>query len=356
MVTPGIKGFYVLGLMSGTSLDGLDIALCYFYRENKKWNFLINKATTVLYPRDLQLALATAHQLNAGDLVRFDHSYGEWIADQCNLFLEDSVIKPCIIASHGHTVFHQPEKGFTFQIGNGHDIAVKTGIPVVYDFRSMDVALGGNGAPLVPVGDELLFPGYEYCLNLGGFSNISYAQRNKRVAYDICPVNIALNYMSRKSGFEFDQDGKTGKKGILIEPLLKKLNNLAYYNFPPPKSLKREWFENEFVPCLLEYENVADVLRTLYEHMSDQIASQPGNGIRGRMLVTGGGAKNKFLVSLLSEKCMNEIVVPDESLIDYKEAMIFGFLGLLRYMDKTNCYGSVTGAKRNSSSGIIIKI
>jgi len=355
MVTQNRKDFCILGLMSGTSLDGLDMALCNFYRDKKKWKFMISKANTVPYPEEIRKSLKDAHKLTPEKLIQLDHSYGRWIAVQCQLFLESADEKPSLIASHGHTIFHQPEKGFTVQIGNGNDIAAITSISVVYDFRSMDVALGGSGAPLVPAGDEYLFPEYEVCLNLGGFSNISYKAENRRIAFDICPVNIAMNYLAQRMGYAFDHNGDIGRKGIIIASLLTKLNDLSFYKLSPPRSLMREWFEKEFIPILSGYENNVDVLRTIYEHIAYQITEQINKCKTGKILVTGGGARNIFLISLLKEKCKGKIIIPDDTLVDFKEALVFGFLGLLRYLGKTNCYSSVTGAERDSSAGVLIK-
>jgi len=351
------KGEYrILGIMSGTSLDGLDLALCVFRYRQRKWSFRIEKAHTVPYAGDMKKALREAHSLQAGKLIQFDHEYGQWIGKQCNDFLRNVTPLPDLIASHGHTVFHQPEKGYTFQAGNGHNIAVETGIPVVYDFRSTDIALGGSGAPLVPAGDELLFSEYDYCLNLGGFSNVSYKANRQRIAFDICPVNITLNYEAEKLGYAFDRDGKLGQKGVIIEELLHRLNSLPFYNIPPPRSLMREWFEKDFLPCLANYSNNVDILRTLYEHIADRIASALNSFRKGKMLVTGGGARNSFLISLIKRNCKHELVLPDPVIIDFKEAMVFGFLGLLRYLGKINCYRSVTGAVRDSSAGILVNI
>lgn len=353
---PEIKRtFHVLGLMSGTSTDGLDIALCSFRIENKKWYYVIESAKTIPYSDEWKDKLSGAHILSANNLIELDHYYGKWIAIQCYNFLKEVPQKPDIIASHGHTVFHQPERGYTFQIGNGNEIAAGTGIPVVYDFRSLDVALGGQGAPLVPAGDELLFPEYDCCLNLGGFSNISYRYGNSRIAFDICPVNVVLNKIAEKRGFLFDKDGAMGKKGKIINDLLKKLNNLTFYKLPPPRTLMREWLETEFLPLLNNYSNPEDLMRTLYEHITDQIINVFNSCKGKKILVTGGGAKNTFLIALLKEKCARwqTIYIPDIEIIDFKEALIFGFLGLLRYLGMTNCFASVTGAKKNSSTGII---
>ena len=345
--------FIVLGLMSGTSLDGLDMALCRFLLNDTKWNFEVLKTTTVNYSGSMEDSLLYAEKLNVEELISLDHIYGKWIAEQCNIFLESIHTPPMLIASHGHTIFHQPEKGFSLQIGNGNDISAVTGLPVVYDFRSMDIALGGQGAPLVPFGDDHLFSEYKYCLNLGGFSNISYQYLNKRIAFDICPVNTILNHMACKMGYPFDKDGKLGEQGIINYNLLEKLNNIEYYKSSHPRSLSKEWLNREFFNQMKIVENNENILRTLYEHITTQITNILNKLEKGEVLITGGGAKNQFLLSLIRKKCTQSIIIPDEIIIDYKEAIIFAFLGLLKYRNEINCYCSATGAVKDSSTGII---
>ena len=283
--------------------------------------------------------------------TRFDKlEYGTYIGQSVNEFCTKYQFKPQYIASHGHTVFHQPEIGITRQIGNGQEIAASTGINTISDFRSGDVALGGQGAPLVPIGDELLFSGYEFCLNLGGFSNISYREKEVRKAFDICPVNIILNHLCPP----YDKDGTIGSQGSVHSELLNKLNNIEYYHKQPPKSLGREWLENEFMPYL-EGSGIPhhDLVRTVYEHIAIQITNVLHTPNEGQVLLSGGGTHNTLLTTLLKEKSSVKIVIPDRLIIDYKEALIFAFLGVLRVRNETNCLSSVTGASRDSSGGNI---
>lgn len=338
--------------MSGTSLDGLDLALCRFMLNDTKWDFEVLKAATVNYSGSMGNSLLYAERLNAEELIELDHRYGKWTAEQCNTFLENINTPPLLIASHGHTIFHQPEKGFSLQIGNGNDISAATGLPVVYDFRSMDIALGGQGAPLVPFGDDHLFSEYKYCLNLGGFSNISYRYLDKRIAFDICPVNTILNHIAGRMGYPFDKDGELGKQGIINHRLLKKLNNIEYYKNTHPRSLSKEWLDREFFNQLETSENNENILRTLYEHISSQITKVLNKLEKGEVLISGGGVKNQFLLSLIRKKCMQSVIIPDEIIIDYKEAIIFAFLGLMKYRNEINCYCSATGAIKDSSTGI----
>ncbi len=343
--------YTVLGLMSGSSLDGLDMALCTFEKLAGQWQFDIINAQTVKYPSSLAQQLRNASRSKALDLITLHKSYARFMADRINAYLRTTGEKPLLIASHGHTVFHYPEAGINFQIGDGAVISALTGLPVVCDFRSQDMALGGQGAPLVPWGDKLLFPGYAMLLNLGGFSNITV--QDPFMAYDICPVNFALNYFARKSGLEYDKDGDMGRKGKIIPSLLQMLNSLEYYERPAPKSLSAHWFYENFMNIVGRFkEPVVDIMRTLYEHISFQIARELDR-YGGKVLVTGGGAKNKFLIGLIREKTPVQIEIPGTMLIDYKEALIFAFLGLLRYLGETNVDKRITGADRNTSSGAL---
>jgi anhydro-N-acetylmuramic acid kinase len=344
--------YRAIGLMSGTSLDGLDIAACIFYKENNNWSFSVENAITLPYPPEWESHLAKAQLMNGEELIVFHSRYGEFIGEKIVEFIDNTGFEPDLIASHGHTIYHQPENGITFQAGNGAAIAAITGIPTVADFRITDVALGGQGAPLVPAGDRLLFSNYDYCLNLGGFANISFLKEGKLIAFDICPTNFVLNYLAGKTGSSFDNNGETGKTGNLVTPLLEKLNNLDFYRQEPPKSLGREWVEKHFFPLLDSPEvSVPDLLRTVYEHIGIQIGRYlSGNA---KVLVTGGGAFNKFLIEKIKENTEVEIILPSASIISYKEALIFAFLGVLRILNEINCFASVTGAKRDSSCGVI---
>jgi anhydro-N-acetylmuramic acid kinase len=344
--------YKVIGLMSGTSLDGLDIAAVDFFYSDKGWNFKIVETETIGYTKNWETRLSNSTELSGEDLIQLHTDYGRFLGKKINQFIKKTGFVPEIIASHGHTVFHQPENYFTFQIGNGADIAAETGITTIADFRTGDVALGGQGAPLVPVGDRLLFSEYESCLNLGGFANISFEKNNARLAFDICPVNFVLNFLAQKEGLPYDKNGELGRKGKLDKELLSKLNNLSFYKQKSPKSLGKEWMNKHFFP-IVEASNhsVRDKLRTAYEHIAIQISdASPGNG---KMLVTGGGAFNTFLIDRIKKHSQAEVVIPEKIIVDYKEALIFAFLGILRHLGEINCYASVTGAKQDSSLGVI---
>lgn len=343
-----------IGVMSGTSLDGIDLAWCTFERTGNGWRHRIERACTIPYESAMREKLANATELSALEYAQLDVDLGALIARHINEWLGDAE-KPDFIASHGHTIFHQPNKGLTTQIGSGAVIAAHTGITTVCDFRTMDVALGGQGAPLVPIGDELLFGQYDACLNLGGFSNISFRSHGTRVAFDISPCNMALNLVANRIGLPFDEDGKLAASGKLIPTLLEKLDNLDFYHLNPPKSLGKEWFEAYFLPILEKFgaDNApADMLHTLVQHIAGQIARAIPDTAR-TLLATGGGALNKHLIHTLREHLKGDVMVPDTLTVNYKEALVFAFLGMLRLDGENNCLRSVTGAKCDNCGGAV---
>lgn len=344
-----------LGLMSGTSLDGLDIAFCKFFPANSHWKYEVIKCETINYDETWKQRLKSADTLGAYDFALLHRDFGHYMAQCVHHFLMDIAEKPDFIASHGQTVFHRPDLGLTTQIGSGAEIAAYTGIKTVCDFRTVDVALGGQGAPLVPIGDELLFNQYDACLNLGGFCNISFTENNKRKAFDIAPCNMLLNGLAAKSGLDFDANGELASKGIVLQPLFDELNNLDFYAVKGAKSLGKEWFEAKMLPF---FDNAADscedLLRTACEHIVCQIVNVVKVHRIQTLLVTGGGAKNHFLIDLLQMQLGNtQVVIPDDATIDFKEAIIFAFLGLLRINRTANCLRLVTNATRDNCGGAI---
>jgi anhydro-N-acetylmuramic acid kinase len=344
----------VVGMMSGTSLDGIDLILCRFYKAGQQWKYRIVAADTFEYPLEWRKNLNGAAKLDAGSFLLLHQAYGSYVGDLVNQFLSGHDLKADLVASHGHTIFHQPGRGFTFQLGSGAALASRCKLDTVSDFRTLDVALGGQGAPLVPLGDELLFGNFKFCLNLGGFANISNQIDGIRIACDICPVNMVANELASRKGQEFDKDGILGSVGSIVPELVDALNNLDFYSRPAPKSLGREWVETFVFPLMARYHVPAeDLLRSVYEHISIQISRYINEYEPGEVLVTGGGAFNTFLMRLIREKSKSMLVVPDNQLVKFKEALIFAFLGLLRYRKEINCLASVTGASRNSSSGTV---
>jgi anhydro-N-acetylmuramic acid kinase len=349
--------YYAIGLMSGTSLDGLDMAYCHFRRDDGKWFFRILAAETAPYPPEWKRRLAGAETASALEYakthVEFGHLMGRLVRD----FVERRQLTVDFIASHGQTIFHQPEIGFTAQIGDGNALAAETALPVICDFRTLDVALGGQGAPLVPVGDNALFHEYDFCLNLGGFSNISFQETGIRVAFDISPCNMALNELAGELGLDHDPDGANARSGKVDGTLLDALNSLDFYHRTGPKSLGREWYLGHFRPLIeAVHISVPDKLCTVTEHIAYQVAGAVAAKPPGKIIVTGGGAFNVFLIERMQAQTHHAVIVPDELLINYKEALIFAFLGVLRMRQEINCLPAVTGARQACSGGSIMGI
>lgn len=341
--------------MSGTSLDGLDIAYCKFFKRNKLWHYEILNGETFSYSENLKIRLQNAINLNAIELYKLDVELGKLFYDFSSKFIKKyNIQKIDFFASHGHTVFHQPENKITVQIGTPYFISNNLKKPVVYDFRTADVINGGQGAPLVPVGDYILFNDYDYCLNLGGFSNITVLNQKSIIAFDISPCNVLLNYYSNKLGYPYDKDGSLSLKGNVNQNLLKALNELQYYLVKPPKSLGIEWVQNEVLPLIKKHPlSNEDILATLVEHIGFQI----GKILilkKTKTLVTGGGVFNKTLIKKIKQHSNAAIIIPDKNTINFKEAMIFAFLGLLRILGQPNCLKSVTGGKNDLCVGSLI--
>jgi anhydro-N-acetylmuramic acid kinase len=352
----------VIGLMSGTSLDGLDMAYCEFWQLGRQWHFAIKAAQTAEYPAEWTEKLQRLPHMSGLKLVQSDLKLGRWMGEQVREFTENNQLEPDFVASHGHTVFHQPEAGLTWQIGNGHQLRASSGLPVIADFRSWDVALGGQGAPLVPIGDKLLFGGYALCLNIGGIANISAEVGDKRLAYDICGANMVLNHFARKQGKAYDHNGEMAARGQIDSSLLEKLGQLDFYQQAPPKSLGYEWIYEKVIP-LMENSGLSteDLLCTYCHHAGAVIAREarkllePSASKENKMLVTGGGAYNDALIECIKKYSENRfsVEIPDPLTINYKEALIFAFLGVLKAKNQTNVLKEVTGASQNNSGGLI---
>lgn len=345
--------YVVIGVMSGTSLDGIDLAWIDFEVKNNQWNYKIHAAETIPYSSYWKKELRNAIGYSQEKLERLDFKFTDTLAEEITRFIRKYAIQTLdAVCSHGHTIFHQPNKGWTYQIGNLPRLAQLIERKVICDFRVQDVALGGQGAPLVPIGDRLLFPEYDYCLNLGGFANVSFEKNHERIAYDICPVNIVLNVFAEKLGKQYDESGKFARSGTINPDLLTKLNSLKFYSEKPPKSLGFEWVRSEFFPILKEWNlSPEDILATCTEHMATQLGNQFEDN--SKVLVTGGGSYNQFLIERMDFHSSANLVLPDREIIDYKEAVVFGLLGVLRLRNEVNCLASVTGAERNHSSGKI---
>ena len=349
----------VLGLMSGTSLDGLDLAYCHIWKKFDQWKFEIKETRGISYDNEMRDRLKNSIALPADQLLIFHNTYGRWLGQQSREFIEEKDLDLDIIASHGHTTHHKPQQGMTFQIGSGQHLANASRHKTVCDFRTNDIALGGEGAPLAPIGDQLFFGKYDFCLNLGGISNVSFEYDGKRIAYDIGLANMLLNHITQKIGLSYDNNGMLARKGVINMDMLKQLNNLSYYELPYPKSTGYEWFVEKVVPIVNATEDTTEnLLHTAVHHICEQVAIQIKTNAKkdhSTLLVTGGGALNTFMMELLQsylEPVVN-LVIPEKKLIEYKEALIFALMGVLRVEQEINVLKSVTGASTDSSSGVV---
>lgn len=339
--------------MSGTSLDGVDLAGCTFEYSDGAWHYSVVCAETAAYSETWHMRLRQAMNISGLELSLLDHELGMYYGELVRQFQEKTGFPADFVSSHGHTIFHDPLKHLTVQIGKGSAIAAACNLPVVCDFRSLDVFLNGQGAPLVPIGDQQLFSEYDFCLNLGGISNISFDLMGQRQAFDICVANMALNELASHLNMAYDANGAIARRSTVQTTLLQTLNKLSYYQNEPPKSLGKEWYDNNFFPLLRSSgHSIEDLLATTVEHIAYQIG-EVLKGWNGKMLITGGGAWNNYLVERIQAHTQVECVVPDAFTVNYKEALIFAFLGLLRWHVSTNTLATVTGARRNSIGGAI---
>jgi len=351
--------YTLLGLMSGTSGDGLDLAHCHFDYHQGSWSFEILQAETLVFPTELGHRLATSHEMTGLELFQLDVDFGAWMGLQVKEFCMANQVKPQAVASHGHTVFHQPTKKLSLQLGNGWALHQACGEKVITDFRMLDVQLGGQGAPLVPIGDHFLFPQVDFCINLGGISNLSMMVQGKRIAFDSSPFNLLLNREAQKLGKPYDSEGQWAREGNVHQALLDSLNSLAFYTLKRAKSLGREDIEADFIPVLRQFNlSPRDNLATLVEHFACQIArlvKQYAVSKIPKVLITGGGAYNRYFVERLGEHLQQNWVQVEASkeVIEFKEALIFAFLGVLRLRGEVNSLASVTGACRDSCGGVI---
>ncbi len=340
--------------MSGTSCDGLDICYCTFRFSEAKWHFEILEAETIPYTAFWQESLSKANTLSGRDLTLLHKNFGNFSGEMVNSFISKyNLPKPDYIASHGHTVFHEPHLGLNLQIGDGNCIVAKTRIRTIADFRSLDIALGGQGAPLVPIGDKLLFGEYNACLNLGGIANISFEHNGQHIAGDISPFNILFNHYANQLGSPFDDGGKFAESGIVNEELLDKLNQLPFISEPFPKSMGIEKINQAYFPILNQYGVTnEDFLVTLSRHFVQTLINTITQHNIKSLLVTGGGAYNDFYIESIKAETSIRVTIPDSKTINFKEALIFGFLGCLKMANQINVLKSVTGAKTDSVSGV----
>jgi len=359
--------YKAIGLMSGSSLDGLDIVFAELNENAGSWNYEIIAADCYEYPAEWIHKLKNAITLNALDYQMLHAEYGHYLGKEVNRFIEENNLhyQTGVVGSHGHTTFHVPQKQMTAQLGDGAAIASETGLRIVSDLRALDIAFGGQGAPIVPIGEKLLLKDYSMYLNLGGIANISFNFTDQHIAFDICAANRVLNMIANKAGKEYDAGGQMAAMGNVNDVLLEKLNALDYYKQPYPKSLANSFGTDEVYPLIDSFGLTHnDELRTYTEHIVQQIKLSIVNcqlsniplGDGGRLLVTGGGAFNTFLIQRLSEELQSlniEVVVPEEKLVQYKEALIMAFIAVLRWREEYNVIASVTGASRASIGGAL---
>ncbi len=352
--------YNIIGLMSGTSMDGLDLSYANYFKTEKGWDFKLIATQSCEYPDSIFQALKNATKLPAIELFELDHQLGIYFAEQVNDFVQHNSIDKSevdCIASHGHTIFHQPQKGFTVQIGCGTTLAYHTQINVINDFRKKDVIAGGQGAPLVPIGDFGLaqFRADSF-LNIGGFANMSFRENKKIRAFDICPANILINWYMRNLGHSFDSEGKIARSYPIEKGLLDELNSISIYSESQPTSLGIEWLMQNVIPITDEYEcSNESKVATITEHIAQQISNRLNQFKIKSVYVTGGGTKNQFLIERLMKLYSGKTIIPDERIIDFKEAIIFGFLGVLFLENEVNCLSSVTGAAADMTGGTLHK-
>lgn len=345
----------IIGLMSGTSLDGLDVAHVSFNFENEQIDFELKNYKTVPYSTSILKKLDNYLALSVPEMLILDKEIGRFYADTVNDFIEKfKIVKSDIdaIASHGQTIFHQPQNGFTYQIGCGTTLAFKTGIDVINDFRTLDVVAGGQGAPLVPIGDFNLFSAKANAfLNIGGFTNISFKKNNEIIAFDICSGNLPMNEAVKSIGLTYDKNGEIARKGEINFRILEELQKLKHFHKSAPKSLGTEWLESDFYPIVNKIDSLENKLRTLVEHTAIEIINVLNSNSISSVYITGGGAKNSFLIERIRFFFKGEVIVPSEEIIDFKEAIIFAFLGARYLRNETTTVKSVTGAIIEVSSG-----
>ncbi|MFZ4436426.1 MAG: anhydro-N-acetylmuramic acid kinase [Flavobacterium psychrophilum] len=349
------QNYNVIGVMSGTSLDGIDLAQLAFTLVRGSWQFEIGATATIPYTSAWKNRLQKAVDFSAEALIELNVEYTQLLGQTIFDFIATHSLESIdAVCSHGHTILHQPQNDFTLQIGNLPELAEYCQQKVVCDFRVQDVQLGGQGAPLVPIGDRFLFSAYTYCLNLGGFSNISYEQAGQRLAFDISAVNTVLNFYAQKQGWDFDDRGAFAKSGKVHLPLVDALNTLPYFQQEPPKSLGFEYVKTIILPLIESFAiDTASKMYSFTEHVAYQIAvALPEKS--GSLLITGGGAYNDFLVARIQQYLPNiDVVIPNKKTIEFKEALIFGLLGVLRLRNEINVLHSVTGASKDHCAGYV---
>ena len=357
-----MKRWHGIGMMSGTSLDGVDLAYCEFSLDDGEWSYRLLRAETIPLSEKWKARLAHLDQVDARTYARTHVYWGRELGLMARFFISRYGLDPQFVACHGQTIFHEPDKNYTAQIGDGETMVAFLNCPLVTNLRNKDVALGGQGAPLVPFGERMLWPEAKWFLNLGGIANLSRISANgDSLAYDVTAANMALNWLARNLDPPryFDRDGEVAASGSLDPELLARLNGLPYFDAPPPKSLGTEWFEAAVLPLLRDDSiPVADRMHTYVHHLTGQVARdmERFGAQGGALLVTGGGAHNTFLMQELRTALSPlgvEVPHLEAEVIDQKEAIVFAFLGLQVLLGQTNTLAGVTGASQTVTGGSI---
>ena len=341
-----------IGVMSGSSLDGLDICYCDYKYAESKWQFQNLKGETIPFPKDIYSQLINVGDFSGRKLTELDVRLGIWIGQMIRAFCRRHQYQPHVIGSHGHTVFHDPKGGYSIQIGSGQAIASFAKIPTINDFRSKDVLLGGTGAPLVPIGDKHLFSDYDVCINLGGIANLTINCEGATRAFDVVPCNQILNKIANRMGLAFDEDGKMASSGGVLKSWYGSLRTPYFYQKKGPKSISNEWVEQEVLSKLPKQENPQDLAFTFCKFVGDQIAESLSETVFNTVLLSGGGVHNKTLIRAIERALGVKVVIPKTEIINFKEALIFSFMAVLKLRKEVNVLKSVTGALKNSSSGV----
>lgn len=347
--------YNAIGLMSGSALDGLDIAFVELTEIAGKWSYELKASACIPYEEAWKEQLKNASTLSVPQFLDLHTAYGRLLGTEVVKFIEAHQLfhKVHFIASHGHTAYHNPATQTSFQLGDGASIAAVSGIKVISDLRNKDVAYGGQGAPIVPMAEQLLWKEFDLCLNLGGIANLT-VNRTPVKAFDICPCNQVLDYFAQKVGKAFDAEGNLAASGNVVEAILVQLGNLDYYQIKGPKSLANP-YSQELIRLLDKLE-IKDALATAIEHIATEISKclQENKTTEAKLLITGGGALNTFLIQkLVAKNPQLNIIVADEATIKFKEAIAMALLGALRWMEQDTVLASVTGAEKNSVGGAL---
>ncbi len=384
------KDNLVIGLMSGTSCDGLDVALISVKQDQGLTDFKLLKAKSFPYSENLQRELKNLPQVRknpAYNISQFNFYLAQTWAEMINDFLKENELTASeitLIASHGQTVWHQSEPlqfvdrpvRSTLQIGDPSVLAKLTGIPVIGDFRVGDMAFEGQGAPLIPYFDFVFFSRFKkkiLAINIGGIANFTFipddGDLNKVTGFDTGPGNMLLDQaMIDLFGRPFDVNGETAFKGQLSDELLKYLLKIdSYINMPPPKSTGREFYGKDFyfkIKKFAKNKNIspADIIHTLsfYTVMAIQTNYSsfvaPKYGMPDMVVVSGGGAFNRFILEQLQIQFGDIPVYNSEEMgvnSEFKEAIGFAVLGWSTLLGKPSNVPGVTGAKKATILGKI---